>query len=94
MDEVMLRDENHVTVAAGVSPDADLDISMFRVDPITGYLLADISSAGAAVGNPGSIASRDQNYRTVCLGYDETNDELVEILTDENGYLLCDVEYI
>lgn len=92
-DEVLLRDQNHVTVAAGVSPDSDLDISMFRVDPVTSYLLVDVTASGAAVGNSGQIAKRDQNFRPVCLAYDEDNDELVEVLTDSDGNLLVDISF-
>lgn len=94
MDETILRDENRVTVGAGVSPDADLDISMLRVDPITNYLLIDIGASTTGANTASQIASRDENFRTVCMGYDETNDVLQEILTDENGLLLCDVDII
>lgn len=89
--EIISRDQNSATVGAGVTDDASLDVTMFRVDPVTGYLLVTASSVGATSGNSNSIASRDENQRTVCMGYDETNDILVEILTDENGYLLCDI---
>ena len=89
--EIILRDENHITVEAGVSDDANQDITMLRVDPVTGYLLVAISSTTATSANTNSVARRDQNHIPVCLGYDETNDILVEILTDENGYLLCDI---
>ncbi len=94
MDEILLRDANYVTVGAGVSPDSDLDISMLRVDPITKYLLIDITAGSATSANSGNIAKRDQNHVPVCMAYDEDNDEVVEILTDENGYLLCDVEFV
>lgn len=91
MDEVLKRDENRVTVGAGVSPDADLDISMLRVDPITGYLLANIVSSSTGLETSSQIASRDENHRTVCMGWNEDDDELQEILTDEDGNLLCDL---
>ena len=39
MDEIILRDQNHVTVLAGVTDDIDQDIKMLRVDPITKRLL-------------------------------------------------------
>lgn len=94
MDEILLRDANYVTVGAGVSPDSDLDISMLRVDPITKYLLIDITAGSATSANSENIAKRDQNHVPVCMAYDEDNDEVVEILTDENGYLLCDVEFV
>lgn len=38
-DEVLKRDQNFVTVLAGVSDDVDKDIIMLRVDPITKRLL-------------------------------------------------------
>lgn len=90
-DEIIKRDENHVTVGAGVGDDADLDILMLRVDPVSKRVLATISSIGATLATASSIASRDQNHRPVCLAYDETNDTLQEVLTDENGYILCDL---
>jgi hypothetical protein len=93
-DEVIIRDENSRTVGAGVSNDADQDILMLRVDPITNYLLVDITDVGATSGTASPIASRDQNSRTVCMGWDATNGVLQEILTDENGYILCDVDFI
>jgi len=89
--EIIARDQNRATVDAGVTDDANLDISMLRVDPTTGYLLVSAVSGTAGDGGLSSVARRDQNHFPVCLGYDETNDELVEIATDANGYLLCDI---
>lgn len=93
-NEIISRDQNHVTVGAGVSPDTDLDISMLRVDPVTKYLLVVVSDTGASAGTAGQIAKRDQNHRTVCMGWDETNGVLQEILTDSSGNLLCDLELL
>ena len=94
MDEVLLRDANHRTVGAGVSNDADKDISMLRVDPITNYLMVEIASAGATSATASQIASRDGNYRPVCLAWDATNGVLQEVLTDSDGRLLCDITFI
>lgn len=93
-DEIILRDQNHVTVAAGVSPDSDQDISMFRVDPVTKYLLATITDTGATSATAVQIAKRDENHRTVCMAWDDTNKVLQEVLTDSDGNLLCDVTFI
>lgn len=90
-NEVIKRDENYATVGAGVGSDADQDILMIRVDPTTKRVLMDVSSIGATSAVGGSVASRDENYRPVCLAWDEDNDTLQEVLTDENGYLLCDI---
>lgn len=91
--EIIKRDADFVTVAAGVGNDSDQDVLMFRVDPVTSYLLVNVSTAGAAVGTSGQVAKRDQNHVPVCLAYDELNDQLVEVLTDDNGYLLCDITF-
>lgn len=94
MDEVLKRDENHVTVGAGVSPDSDLTISMLRVDPITKYLLVNVNATGANTGTAGQIAKRDENHKPVCMAWDDTNKCLQEILTDSQGNLLCDLTFI
>lgn len=39
MDEVLQRDENHVTVLAGITDDSNQNITMLRVDPVTKRLL-------------------------------------------------------
>lgn len=92
MDETLKRDENFRTVGAGVSNDSDQTITMLRVEPVTGYLLIDIIDDTPGTGTSRPIASRDENFRPVCLAWDETNQVLQEILTDENGYLLCTFE--
>lgn len=93
-NEILKRDENHITVGAGVSPDSDLDISMLRVDPVTKYLLVNITDTGASAGTVGQIAKRDGNHKPVCLAWNEQDQELQEILTDSQGNILCDVTFI
>lgn len=88
-DEIIQRDDNRRTVGAGVGNDADQDILMLRVDPVTNYLLVDVAAGSATSANANQVASRDGNHRPVCMGWDETNEVLQEILTDENGLLLC-----
>lgn len=92
-NEVLKRDQNHVTVGGAIGNDSDQDISMLRVDPTTKELLINISSDGTSSGVQRPIAKRDQNFKPVCLAWDETNQQLQEILTDSNGYLLVDVEF-
>lgn len=91
MDEVIKRDQNFKTVGAAVTYNDSQDITMLRVDPTTKYLLVDIAPDSGSAATASPIASRDQNFRPVCLGWDETNQTTQEILTDENGFLLCDV---
>lgn len=47
--EILKRDENRVTVLAGVTNDADLEITMLRVDPITKRLLIAVNGSGGTV---------------------------------------------
>lgn len=94
MSEIIKRDQNHVTVGAGVSNDVSQDIVMLRVDSITKELLVSVSSDGTPSGTVRPIAQRDQNHKPVCLAWDATNQQLQEILTDASGNLLCDVEFI
>lgn len=47
--EIIKRDDNRVTVLAGVTDDANQDITMFRVDPTTKYLKVVASGIGLAV---------------------------------------------
>ena len=94
MSEIISRDQNFRTVGAAVTNDVAQDITMLRTDPVTDYLLIDITIDTATAGNSIPIAQRDQNFRPVCLAYDESNDVLCEVLTDSNGYLLADIEVI
>lgn len=92
--EIILRDGNHATVGAGIGNDADQDVLMLRVDPVTNYLLVNAEDGSATSATSSQIASRDGNHKTVCMGWDETNGVLQEILTDSDGNLLCDVELV
>ena len=92
--EIITRDENRRTVGAGIGSDTDQDILMLRVDPVTHYLLCDVSSVGATSANASQIASRDENRRTVCMAWNDTDSELQEVLTDSSGRLLCDLTLI
>lgn len=49
MDEIIKRDENYVTVLAGVTNDSDQDVTMLRVDPITKRLLVAASGGGSSI---------------------------------------------
>lgn len=90
-NEILKRDEDHTTVGAAVTNDSDQDVTMLRVDAVTKYLLVEVSASGAAVGAVNQIAKRDQNHVPVCLAWNEQDQELQEVLTDSNGYLLVDI---
>ncbi len=93
MSEILKRDENFVTVAGAVTDDTDKEVTMVRMDPVTNRVLASVSISGSAIGAGGQVARRDENHVPVCLAYNEDDDELQEVLTDENGYILCDVVF-
>jgi len=94
MSEIIKRDQNYRTVGAAITQDAAQDITMLRVDPVTKYLLCQLDSSGATSANASQIASRDQNSRTVCMAWNEQDQELQEVLTDAQGQILCDVIFI
>lgn len=87
-DEVIIRDENNAVVGAGIENDANQEIAMFRVDPVTEKLLVDVTVAGSTSANASQIASRDGNHKPVCMAWDDTNQILQEVLTDADGNLL------
>lgn len=91
MAEIIKRDTNNRTIGAGVDTADTSAILMLRVDAVTNYLLVSVESTAANTGTASQVASRDGNQRTVCMGWDATNEVLQEILTDSNGYLLCDL---
>lgn len=55
MDEVLKRDQNHVTVLAGITDDSNQYITMLRVDPTTKRLK--ISATGGGTGTVTSITA-------------------------------------
>lgn len=70
-DEILKRDQNHITVLAGITDDVDQDIVMLRVDPITKRLLvkatgggggSSVSVNGAEVTNPNFIDSNTLEF--------------------------------
>ena len=48
-DEILKRDQNHITVLGAITDDSDQDIVMVRVDPITKRLLIAADMSGVAV---------------------------------------------
>ena len=89
--EIIKREDNHRTVGAGIDSVSGTDITMLRVDPVTNYILVNLASSTASGGSSVTTAKRDQNHRTVCMGYNETTGLIQELLTDDDGYILCSV---
>ena len=83
-----LRDENHKTVAMGISSTDGVTPIMFAVDPITGYLLLDVSDDSLVV-TSATVDKRDQNFVPTCYGVSSDDGvTLVPIRTDSAGRLL------
>lgn len=87
MDETIKRDQNNVTVGAGITL-GDETISMLRVDPTTKRALILITEDEGTDKNTSAVASRDANHRPVLMGWDEENQTVQEILVDSHGNLL------
>lgn len=54
MADIISRDQNHVTTLAGVTDDANLAVTMLRVDPVTKRLL--VSATGSGSGSVTSVS--------------------------------------
>jgi hypothetical protein len=88
----ILRDQNHKTVGAGVSSVDSITPEMFRVDPVTGYLLVHITG-DSLTATPATAVKRDQNHIPTVYGISSENENvLVPIRTDSNGKLLITYE--
>lgn len=64
-DETLKRDQNHVTVLAGVTDDANQEIKMLRVDPSSKRLLVSAESAAGGTVTSVSVASANGFTGTV-----------------------------
>lgn len=89
-EEVIKRDSNHKVIGAGVTDDAAQEIRMLRVNPMTDYILVAFAGSGPAGPSTGKRpAKRDQNHKPMALGWNEDTQQVQEILTDEDGYIIC-----
>ena len=87
-DEILKREDNYKTVAAGVSS-VDEDILMLRVDPITNGLLMNVI-ADTLTPTDADMVKRDQNHKPTVYGISSVDGvTLVPIRTDEDGNLLA-----
>lgn len=67
MDEIILRDQNFVTVLAGITDDSNQYIRMLRVDPTTGRLLVSATGGGGG-GTPGGSTTQLQYNNAGAFG--------------------------
>ena len=83
-----LRDENHKAVGSGVSSSDGVTTVMFRVDPVTGYLLVQNYSDSITI-TPKTWNKRDENDVPTIYGVSSADGvTLIPIRTDNNGKLL------
>lgn len=83
-----LRDQNHKTVAMGISSSDGVTPIMFAVDPVTNYLLLHTSSDSLTV-TDATTNKIDQNFVPTCYGVSSDDGvTLIPIRTDEDGKLL------
>lgn len=75
-DEILKRDQNRVTVMAGVTNDADKDIKMFRVDPISKRLLIAVDG-DTVLGS--TFESISKNLKSYPYTFNKTGDVLDSI---------------
>lgn len=66
-DEILKRDENHITVLAGITDDSNEYISMLRVDPTTKRLLVSTSSDPSAIYPRNVYESASSTYTTATV---------------------------
>ena len=84
MDEVLKRDQNRVTVLAGVTDDSSELITMLRVDPITKRLLVSATSASMGTVTSVSVVSANGFAGTVATA---TTTPAITISTTVTGVL-------
>lgn len=73
MDEIIKRDQNFVTVLAGVTDDAAQNIRMIKVDPATGRVL--ISGPG---GGGGDVSGPGSSTDNAIVRFDGTTGKLIQ----------------
>lgn len=77
-NEILKRDQNHITVLAGVTNDADQDVTMLRVDPITKRLLV-AATGGGGGGTVDSVVAGD------AIDVDDTDPANPVVSVADNG---------
>lgn len=84
------RDVNFVTVALGVTDDANLTPAMLPVDPSTGKLNILIVSLASDTLATSPRAKHDGNGETTAMAVTNDSNKTLENLRTHNGYLCVD----
>lgn len=87
-DETLSRDPNRITVNGGVTNDSDLDIVMFRVDPITKRLLVDAGEITVTGAGDGAILDGvNSAIKATVLDYTNSNPIAVRLTNTDGDYV-------
>ncbi len=82
------RDKNFKTVASGISSSDGVTPLMWRVDPVTGYLLITVTGDSLSI-TPATMDKRDGNFVPTVYGISSVDGvTLIPIRTDSSGQLL------
>lgn len=85
------RDQNFVTTGLAISSTDSVTPQNLRVDPITNYLLADIT-VETLIATSATMDKRDQNHIPTVYGISSVDGiTLVPIRTNSTGALLVDI---
>lgn len=86
-----IRDQNHITTGTAISSVDSITTLNLKVDPVTNYLLADITIE-ALIATSASMDKRDQNHTPTVYGISSVDGiTLVPIRTNSTGALLVDI---
>lgn len=83
-NEIILRDQNFITVLAGVTDDSNQYIKMLRVDPVTGRLLVNATGGGSGSVTTVSVVSANGLAGTVA---NDTSTPAITLTTTITGLL-------
>lgn len=86
-NEILSRDQNHVTVLGGITDDSNQFVTMLRVDPTTKRLLISATGSGSGSVTSVSVVSANGFAGTVA---DPTTTPAITISTSITGILLGD----
>ncbi len=84
-------DQDYVPVGLGINNTDTTTPLMLRVDPVTNYVLVDVTGATISA-TPASMDKRDQNYQPTMYGVSSADSTvLLPIRTDSLGRILVDI---
>lgn len=74
MDEILQRDQNHITVLGGVTDDANEYVRMLRVDPVTGRVLVSVTG----IPGGGDVTGASSSTDNAITRFDGTSGKIIQ----------------